>query len=465
MTTAEQRQKPWVEALREELGDAVSSEPQDLQAHGNDEGYRYENRPPECVAYARNKEDVVSVLRVAREHAVPVTARGAASSLEGNVLPVRGGISLDLTRMNRVISVDPQSMTVTVEAGVRRKELNRRLREHGLFLSVDPGADATVGGMAGTNASGSNALEYGSFRNQVLGMEVVLADGRVIRLGSKARKSSSGYALGDLFVGSEGTLGIITELTLMVHALPAVTASARALFPDVKSAVEAAANLVRQGLSLARLEMVDAECIRAVNRYKSADFPEQTTLWIEFHGGSEDAVADEIEVAKEICHDVGAQGDMPVARTPEEYESLWEARHHAWYAVDDYYEDQQLVSTDTCVPVAKLPEAIGYTQNLMREYSMVAPVVGHVGDGNFHVFFHVAPDDEGGWQRLGAVMEGMVRKALELGGTSTGEHGVGIRKKKYQELEHEEALSVMREVKELFDPLGILNPGKVLPES
>ena len=211
--------------------------------------------------------------------------------------------------------------------------------------------------------------------------------------------------------------------------------------------------------------MVDAECIRAVNRYKSADFPEQTTLWIEFHGGSEDAVADEIEVAKEICHDVGAQGDMPVARTPEEYESLWEARHHAWYAVDDYYEDQQLVSTDTCVPVAKLPEAIGYTQNLMREYSMVAPVVGHVGDGNFHVFFHVAPDDEEGWQRLSAVMEGMVRKALELGGTSTGEHGVGIRKKKYQELEHGEALSVMREVKELFDPLGILNPGKVLPES
>ncbi len=228
--------------------------------------------------------------------------------------------------------------------------------------------------------------------------------------------------------------------------------------------MEAAVKLVHAGLSITRLELVDAECIRAVNRYKSADYPEQPTLWIEFRGASEDAVSEEIGVAENLCREAGTQ-DIAVARTAEEQERLWESRHHAWYAVDDYYTDHQLVSTDVCVPIGKLPEAIGFTQELMNEYSLVSPIVGHVGDGNYHVFFHVAADDEDGWQRLAHVMDQMVRKALELGGTCTGEHGVGIRKRKYQQLEHGEALSLMRGVKELFDPLGILNPGKVLPGS
>ena len=464
MATLEQRQKPWISTLRDKLGDeVVSTEPEDLETHSKNEGYQ-EDFPPECVVFAHSKEDIIGALRVAREHGVPVTPYGAGSSLEGNSLPVKAGISLDLTRMDRILSIDPESLTVTVEAGVLREELNRRLHEHGLLFPVDPGANATLGGMAGTNASGANALLYGSFREQVLELEVVLSDGRVLKLGSGARKNSSGYDLKNLFVGSEGTLGIITELTLRAYPSPPETVSLRALFSEIESAVEAAVKLVRAGLSISRLEMVDAECVRAVNRYESADYPEQPTLWVEFQGRSEEALDEEVKVAQDLCEEAGAE-DITVAHNADEQERLWEARHHAWYAVDDYYTDHQLVSTDTCVPVARLSEAIASTQQLMHEHSLVAPIIGHVGDGNYHVFFHLAPDDEDGWQRLGEVLDGMVEKALELEGTSTGEHGVGLRKIKYQEQEHGEALSVMREVKELLDPSGILNPAKVLPSS
>jgi D-lactate dehydrogenase (cytochrome) len=432
--------RSWIEALGASLGDAVSTDREALREHGRDEGNRIEEHPPECVVYARNKDDVRETARVARRFGVPVTVRGAGSSLEGSVLPISGGISLNVSRMDEVLSVDATSMTFTAEAGVRREQLNRTLQKHGLFFPINPGANATLGGMAATNASGSNALKYGSFREQVLGLEVVLADGRTLRLGSEARKSSSGYALSQLFVGSEGTLGIVTELNLLARPIPAITASARALFSGVQSAVKAAVGLTRAGLNLSRLEMVDAECIRAVNRYKSASFPERTTLWIEFHGSSETAVATEIEVAERVCRRAGTVGEVPVAWTREEHERLWKARHHAWYAVADRYRGQQLISTDTCVPVARLPEAIDHTRKLMLQYSMVAPIVGHVGDGNYHVVFHAAPEDEEGRQRLQVVIDGMVRKALELGGTCTGEHGVGIRKRAYQRLEHGDSL-------------------------
>ena len=457
------RQKPWVDTLRERLGDVVSTASEDLESHGRDEGYE-QAFPPECVVYARNKEDVLRTLEVAREYGVPVTPFGAGSGLEGNALPVRGGISLDMRRMNRVLNIEPESLFVTAEPGVLHPELNHELRPHGLFFSVDPGAEASLGGMAGTNASGANALRYGAMRDQVLEMEVVLSDGRVIRVGSKARKSSSGYDLKDLFIGSEGTLGIITELTVKVYPIPARSVSLRAVFPDLEPAVRGATELAQTGLNLARLELVDEECVRAVNGYKSTDYPERPTLWIELVGNSEATVEEEMEVAERLCREAGAE-DVTAARDEEEQEQLWEARHHAWYAVDDAYPEDHMISTDICVPIARLAEAIGTTRRLLEEHSLSAPIIGHTGDGNYHLFFHLSPEDEDGWRRVEHVTEGMTAKALELGGTCTGEHGVGLRKTKYQESEHGEALSLMRVVKKSFDPLGLLNPGKIFPGS
>lgn len=455
-----QTRESWVEALRERLGDAVSTTPEEIEEHGKSRGYE-RGFPPECVVHARSKEDVLRTLEVAREHGVPVTPSGARSSLEGNVLPVQAGISLDLTRMNRVLYIEPGSLYATAEPGVLHPELNRELRSHGLFFSADPGAEASLGGMAGTNASGSNALRYGAMRDQVLELEVVLADGRVLRVGNKARKSSSGYDLKNLFVGSEGTLGVITELTVRVHPLPAHNVSVRAVFSDLERAVQVATELAGADLNLARLELVDEECVRAVNAYESTGYPESPTLWLEIVGSSEAAVEEELKAAEHACREAE---DITVARDEEEQERLWEARHHAWYAVDDAYPRDHMISTDVCVPVATLPEAISDTRRLLEEQSLSAPIIGHAGDGNYHLFFHLNSDDEDGWQRFGRVMKGMTEKALELGGTCTGEHGVGLRKVEYQESEHGEALSLMREIKALLDPQGLLNPGKVLPD-
>jgi D-lactate dehydrogenase (cytochrome) len=459
----ERAQMPWVKALREQLGDVVSTTPEDLESHGKDEGYE-QQFPPKCVVYARNEEDVLRTLEVAREYGVPVTPFGAGSGLEGNAVPVKAGISLDTTRMNRVLNIDPESLFVTAEPGVTHPALNRELRPHGLFFSVDPGAEASLGGMAGTNASGANALRYGAMRDQVLELKVILSDGRVVRVGSKARKSSSGYDLKDLFVGSEGTLGIFTELTVKVYPIPANSVSLRVVFPDLDSAVGAATELAQTELNLARLELVDEECIRAVNDYKSIDYPERPTLWIELVGSSGAAVKEETEVAERLCRGAGAE-DTTAAHDEEEQERLWEARHHAWYAVDDAYPEEHMISTDICVPIAGLAEAIATTQHLLEEHSLSAPIIGHAGDGNYHLLFHLSPEDEDGWRRFERVMEGMTAKALELGGTCTGEHGVGLRKIKYQKSEHGEALSLMQEVKHMLDPQGLLNPGKVLPNS
>ena len=316
--------------------------------------------------------------------------------------------------------------------------------------------------MAGTNASGANALRYGDMREQVLGMEVVLSDGRVVRVGSKARKSSSGYDLKDLLIGSEGTLGIVTELIVKARPLPDHYESLRAAFEEVGPAVEAAAGLARSGLGLARVELVDEVMIQAVNRYQDADHDERPTLWMEFHGSSEAAVTEDVEAAERMLGEAGAL-EVTAARTEEEQEELWKARNQAWYAAEEWYPEDHTISSDICVPIGRLHEAIAHTRQLMDEHSLSAPILGHVGDGNYHVFFHIPPADEEAWRRLDEVLGGMTEKALELGGTSTGEHGVGLRKTKYQEAEHREALSLMRQVKEIFDPLGLLNPGKVFP--
>lgn len=462
MTESGERHGPWVDALRDRLGDAVVAEFEDLASHGRDEGYQREYAP-DLVIYARNKQDVLDTLEVAREYRVPVTPFGAGSSLEGAVLPVEGGISLDLSRMDRVLSVEPENLCVTVEPGVLHEDLNEELGPHGLFFSVNPGANASLGGMAGTNASGANALRYGDMRAQVLQMEVVLSDGRVLRVGSKARKSSSGYDLKDLFVGSEGTLGVFIELTVKVQPVPVRYESLRATFEEVGPAVEAAVGLARAGLGLSRVELVDEIMLRAVNDYQAAEHAEKPTLWMELFGNGEAVVSGDAQEAERICREAGAL-DVEAASGEEEQERLWEARSHAWYAARDWYPEDHMISTDVCVPIGALHEAISHTKRLMDEHSLSAPVLGHMGDGNYHVFFHVPPEDEDGWERLDAVLGEMTAKALKLGGTCTGEHGVGLRKMKYQEQEHGEALPLMRQVKEMFDPSGLLNPGKVIPD-
>ncbi|WP_045233556.1 FAD-binding oxidoreductase [Deinococcus pimensis] len=449
----------FLDDLRAALGARVSTAQADLLSHGRDEGYP-DVLPPHAVVYAESEADVVATLRCAREHDVPVTPFGAGSGLEGNAVPVRGGISLDLTRMNRVLGIDAGSFLATVEPGVPYPELSRLARPHGLFFAVDPGADATLGGMAATGASGTAAVKYGTMRDNVVEMRVALLDGRVIRVGSRARKSSAGYDLLHLFVGSEGTLGVITRLTVKLHPLPARAASLQVSFPTVGDAVDAAVAVMGAGVGPQRIELVDADAIRAVNAYKGRADAEAPTLWIEVIGRDDADLRAQLDLVEELCE--GSGGTVAGrAVTESEREKLWTARHHAYYALRAAYPGHANRTSDVCVPIAELPAVMEETRRLIGEAGLTAPIVGHVGDGNFHVLFHAAPDDADGWARINGVSDGMTRAALAAGGTCTGEHGVGVRKRKYLREEHGEALDVMREVKGLFDPAGLLNPGKI----
>ncbi len=447
------------EDLRALFGERFSVLPSDLEQHGRDEGYPGAH-PPQAVVYAESEADVVAALGYARERGVPLTPFAAGSSLEGNAVPVAGGVSLNLTRMNRVLALDPANFSATAQPGVPYPELSRLARPHGLFFAVDPGADATLGGMAATGASGTMALKYGTMRENVLEMRVALIDGRVIRVGSQARKSSAGYNLKHLFLGSEGTLGVITELTVRLWPLPGAVASVQVNFPSVASAVEAAVSLIGAGASPQRLELVDAGAIRAVNAYKNRHDREAPTLWIELAGRDTADVQAQLDLAQELCGLAG--GEVTGRATTEgEREKLWTARHHAYYAIRAAFPGDVNRTSDVCVPVAALPEAWAETGRLLAENHLNAPMVGHVGDGNFHLLFHAPKDDTDAWERIARVSDGMTKKALELGGTCTGEHGVGIRKRKYLRAEHGDALDVMREIKSVFDPQGLLNPGKI----
>ncbi len=450
---------PMTDELRALFGARLSTAAADLHAHGRDESYP-DVHPPHAVIFAQDEADVVRALRFARERRVPLTPFAAGSSLEGNAVPVQGGISLDLTRLNRVLHIDAANACATVEPGVLYPELSRQVRSHGLFFAVDPGADASLGGMAATGASGTAAVRFGTMRDNVLELRVALLDGRVIRVGSRARKSSAGYDLKHLFLGSEGTLGVITQLTVRLHPLPGAAASVQVGFAAVEAAVEAAVGIMASGLGPQRLELVDAAAIRAVNAYAGRHDPEVPTLWIEVTGRTPADLRAPLALVEELCRDAG--GEVRGQATSEAQRAeLWTARHHAYYALRAAHPGHTTRTSDVCVPIAALPDAIAWTQALMARHGVNAPILGHVGDGNFHVLFHAAPDDAAGWARIAQVSDGMIRRALELGGTCTGEHGVGVRKRHYLRAEHGEALDVMREVKALFDPLGVLNPGKI----
>jgi D-lactate dehydrogenase (cytochrome) len=446
------------------LGDAgrVSAGDSERDLHAGDLTF-HEPHQPDLVVYPLTTDDVARVLAVAQQRRIPVTPFAAASSLEGHVIPVAGGISLDLTRMDAVLSVDAGDLTATVQPGVPRSKLNRAAGEHGLFFPVDPGADATLGGMAATNAAGTTTVRYGKMRPNVLALEAVLAGGTVIRTGSRAPKTSAGYDLTGLLVGSEGTLGVITELTLRLHGIPEHAVALRIAFPSVEAACRAAVAAAAAGTGVTRLELMDGINIRAVNGYSGTDFPEVPTLFVEA-AGTAASVEGDLDLVVALAQEEGA-GEIVYERAPEARSRLWAARHASAYAWGQLWPGRKHRSTDICVPLSELPEAVAFARREADRLGIDGGIVGHVGDGNVHVGAMIDPGDldaNGRYEELSALL---VEDALARGGTCTGEHGIGLGKIHALEREHPDLLPLYRGLKDLFDPHGIMNPGKLVRRS
>jgi D-lactate dehydrogenase (cytochrome) len=393
-------------------------------------------------------------------HGIPVVAYGAGTSLEGHTSAVKGGLTVDFQRMNRVLSVNQGDMDAVIQPGITREALNMELRATGLFFSVDPGANASLGGMAATRASGTTTVRYGTMRDNVLALEVVLADGRIIRTGTRARKSSAGYDLTGLFLGSEGTLGLITEMTVRLQGQPEAVSAGVCAFDDMNSAVEAVVAVIQMGLPMARIEFLDPDAVRAVNAYSGTDVPETPHLFVEFHG-TEGGVAEDAARFAEIVADFGAHG-VEVATKPEDRSALWTMRHHAYWACLALRKGSQGWVTDVCVPISNLAQAVAETRADIAASGLLGPIVGHVGDGNFHAILLVDPAQPAESEVARKLASRMSERALRLGGTVTGEHGIGMGKLAYMEAEHGEAWSVMGDIKTALDPRGILNPGKMV---
>ena len=452
-----------LEALATRFGAAFSTALAVRQQHGRDES-PFDAPPPAGVVFCASTQDVADAVKLCAAHDVPVIAYGAGSSLEGQLLAIHGGISLDLTRMNRVLRVATEDLTATVQAGVTRLQLNDELRHTGLFFSIDPGADATLGGMTATRASGTNAVRYGTMRENVLALTVVLADGRVIRTGTHARKSSAGYDLTRLFVGSEGTLGIVTEITVRLYPQPEAVAAALCSFPDVASSVDCTIQIIQAGIPIARCELMDANAVRAVNAHDHLDLPVQPLLLMEFHG-SPASVREQAESVQTIAAEHGGSR-FSWADTPEERTRLWKARHHAYLSALQTKPGCRSVTTDTCVPISRLAESINDTVAEADAAGLPYFIVGHVGDGNFHVGYLIDPAKPEERELAESLNDKLVRRALALGGTCTGEHGIGLHKQGFlREEAGDDALDVMRAIKQALDPRGILNPGKIFAPS
>lgn len=424
-----------------------------LDQHAGDLSYHEPHRP-DVVVFAESTAEVSAVLAHSNAAGVPVVAFGAGTSLEGHVIPLRGGISLDLTRMNRIVAVRPDDLTATVQAGATRSQLAAAAGPHGLWFPVDPGADATLGGMAATNASGTTTVRYGGMRAHVLALEVVLADGRVVRTGTRAVKTSAGYNLTELFVGSEGTLGVITELTLRLHPIPERIIVARAAFPSVEAACRAAAAIIGAGVLVTRCELLDATTIAALNAFKGTSFPESPYLFIELGG--------ELETVRELAEDEGATA-FESETDPTARARMWDARHSALMASLALAPGSKAMTTDVAVPLSELAPAIEHARAALDASGLRGGIVGHVGDGNFHLAFLLDPADAESVGRAEALNTALVEDALGRGGTCTGEHGIGYGKLGYLAREHPDLLDLYRGLKQLFDPTGILNPGKVVP--
>ncbi|MEJ6007804.1 FAD-linked oxidase C-terminal domain-containing protein [Paucibacter sp. AS339] len=429
------------------------------QQHGRDES-PFDVAPPAAVVFAESTEEVGFVLAQANAHGVPVIPYGAGSSLEGHLLAVQGGISLDVSGMKQILAVHGEDLTVTVQAGVTRNQLNRELRHAGLFFPIDPGADATLGGMAATRASGTNAVRYGTMRENVLGLKVVTAQGEAIHTGSRARKSSAGYDLTRLFVGSEGTLGVITELTLRIYPLPEALSAAICFFPSIDAAVQTAMQIIQIGLPIARCELLDVHAIRAVNAHDKLGLREAPMLLMEFHG-SEASVAEQAQTVQELARDLGGE-DFDWATTPEARTRLWAARHHAYLSALQTRPGCRCVTTDTCVPISRLAESINESVREVEAVGLPYFIVGHVGDGNFHMGYLIDPEVPAERETAERLSHQMVARALRLEGTCTGEHGIGLHKQGFLvEEAGEGGVAMMRSLKQALDPRNIMNPGKI----
>lgn len=446
--------------LRELLGDRISTVDSVLQQHGHGESW-HPTQAPDAVCFAQSNEEVAQIVRLCAESQTPIIAYGTGTSLEGQVQAVNGGICIDLSQMNAVLEVNTEDMDCRVQAGVTRRQLNQYLRDTGLFFPIDPGADTSIGGMAATRASGTNAVRYGTMRENVLALTVVTASGEIIKTGTRARKSAAGYDLTRLFVGSEGTLGIMTEITLRLYGLTEAVSAAIVSFPDVRSATDATIQTIQMGIPVARIELVDRDYMKAINSYSKTDYPELDTLFLEFHG-TNDGVAEQVKLFEEISREFGASG-FQWARQEEDRTRLWRARHDAYYAGLAVIPGSRGYVTDVCVPISKLADCIAETQQDIVATGLFAPIIGHVGDGNFHSTIFIDPDDKLMLETALEFDKRLVQRALDMGGTCTGEHGIGIGKLKHMRNEHGDgAIATMQSIKQALDPHNIMNPGKVV---
>ena len=450
---------PMLDALRLRFAERCSTGSAVREQHGRDES-TYPVTPPDAVVFCESTDEVAAVVALAATHAVPVIPFGVGSSLEGHLLAVQGGVSIDLSRMNRIVAVNAEDLTVTVQAGVTREQLNREIRDTGLFFPIDPGANATLGGMAATRASGTNAVRYGTMKENVLGLTVVTAAGEVIRTGTRAKKSSAGYDLTRLFVGSEGTLGVMTEVTLKLYPLPEAVSAAICHFPSIDAAVRTTIQVIQMGVPIARCELLDANAVRGVNKHSHLTLRESPMLLMEFHG-SPVGVQEQAQAVQDIASEFGGQA-FEWASTPEERTRLWTARHQAYFAALQTRPGCRSLSTDTCVPISRLAESINESVTEAEAAGLPYWVVGHVGDGNFHLSYLLDPNDPLEAATAERLSVQMVRRAIRLGGTCTGEHGIGLHKIGYlAEEAGPGAVEMMRCIKRALDPKNIMNPGKI----
>ena len=435
-----------------QTGEAVRTQ------HGTSEAH-FDPALPDGVVFATCTQDVVDLVHICRENGVPIVPFGAGTSIEGNALPIHGGISLDFARMDRIVAVNAEDFDCIVEPGVRREELNQHLRDTGLFFPIDPGANATIGGMASTRASGTNAVRYGTMKDAVLGLTVVTPEGKVVRTSRRARKSAAGYDLTRLYVGSEGTLGIITAVTLRLHPIPDAISAAVCGFASLKGAVDTVVQSIQCGVPLARVEILDEVAMRAVNRWSKLAYAELPTLFFEFHG-SPAFVAEQVEMVRAVA-DANGGGQFAWSNLPEERSVLWRARHEAYYAAVNLRSGAVGWATDVCVPMSRLAECIAETRADLDRSSIPAAILGHVGDGNFHVVFSLDPASPGELFEVEAINARLIERALAMDGTCTGEHGIGIGKQHWLEAELGDAVDIMRRIKRALDPQNLLNPGKI----
>ena len=459
MNKAREFDQSVVTELKALLGERVTTSASVREHHGKDESY-FPYALPDAVVYPHSTEEVRDVVNICRRHGVPMIPFGVGTSLEGHVLAIEGGVTIDLSQMNSVLAVHEEDLDAVVQAGVTRKQLNEYIKHTGLFFPIDPGADATLGGMASTRASGTNAVRYGTMRENVISLTVVLADGRIIKTARRAKKSSAGYDLTRLFVGAEGTLGIITEVTVRLYPVQEAMSAAVCAFDSIDGCTKTVIQTIQAGVPVARCEIVCERSIDAINKYKKTNYRVAPTLFFEFHG-TQASVVEQAETVQEIARENGGM-DFQWATKPEERNLLWEGRHHAYFACLQTRPGARALSTDVCVPISRLAECVHETLEDVKSYVVPVPMVGHVGDGNFHLIFLIDPDKPEELELAKTLNKRLVRRALAMEGTCTGEHGVGMGKQGSMAEELGEAVDLMRDIKRTFDPENLMNPGKVV---